>query len=440
MKINILESEKIEFKSQYTDDLNKSVLAFANTSGGTVYVGIDNQQNIVGIQNIDDIYTKITNSIRDTILPDITLFVKYTLDSRGFIKIEVEQGAFKPYYLSSKGIKPSGVYIRQGASSVPASFDKIRQMIKEADNSDYEKLRSIDQDLTFTYTENYFQQNQIEFSKQKFLSLGLINADTKQYTNMALLLSDQCPFGIKIAVFNDDENTSFYDNKYFTGSILQQMNQAFDYLQLCNKKSSEIQGLVRIEKKDYPDFCLRECLLNAIIHRDYTFSGDIIINVNDSKIEFISLGGLVQPLNIEDIFNGISQPRNKNLANVFLRLHLIESYGTGLRRIFKMYKDEKQPELKVTQNSFKITLYKQIPEQEKTFFVQETKQSFLPNYSRQTINLINELRQKQKMTFEEICLFLNIKSTRGFVLLQKLKQENLITQIGRGKGKYYTLT
>ena len=122
----IFETENIEFKSQVTDDIYKEVIAFANTDGGIIYIGIDDNGNAIGIDNVDETYSRITNGIRDAIQPDITMFIKYNLQENKVVKISVSEGSYKPYYLKSKGLKPSGVYIRQGASSAPASTEQIR--------------------------------------------------------------------------------------------------------------------------------------------------------------------------------------------------------------------------------------------------------------------------------------------------------------------------
>ena len=129
----ILESENTEFKAKLTDEIYKEVIAFANTDGGVIYIGVDDNGNVVGIDNVDDTYTRITNGIRDAIQPDVTMFVKYKLEDNRVVKITVGEGSYKPYYLKSKGLKPNGVYIRQGASSVQASSEQIRRMIKVSD-------------------------------------------------------------------------------------------------------------------------------------------------------------------------------------------------------------------------------------------------------------------------------------------------------------------
>lgn len=212
-----LETENIEFKSQVTDDLYKEVIAFANTDGGIIYIGIDDNGNTIGIDNVDKNYTRITNGIRDAIMPDVTMFVKYALQDNGVIKITVGEGSYKPYYLKAKGLKSSGVYIRQGTSSAPASPERIRQMIKESDGDTFEEMRSIEQELTFDNISKAFEKYKVEFSKEKYRILGITDTSGALYTNLALILSDQCQHTTKVAVFADESNTEFRDSKEFKG-------------------------------------------------------------------------------------------------------------------------------------------------------------------------------------------------------------------------------
>ena len=183
-------------------------------------------------------------------------------------------------------------------------------MIKESDGDSYEDSRSLEQDLTFHAAETAFERYGVEFSVEKYRALGITQNDI--YTNLALLLSDQCHHTIKVAVFKDEFCTEFRDSKEFGGSVFKQFEDVVNYLALCNKTVSTIKGLVHTDKQDYPEEAIREALLNALVHRDYSFSGSIIINVNDSKMEFISLGGLLPGLSTEDIRIGVSQPRNKS--------------------------------------------------------------------------------------------------------------------------------
>lgn len=420
------ENESIEYKREYVDDICKEVIAFANTNGGKLLIGVDDSGNPVGLENIDDTYTRVTNTIRDSISPDVTMFVKYSL-SNGIISVEVSEGTAKPYYLKSKGLKPSGVYVRQGASSVPASTEQIRQMIKISDGDIYETTRSLEQDLTFTAAEKVFREHKVDFSSEKYPTLGICSLSDNLYTNLAKIISDQCEHTIKIAVFADDNNTVFKAHKEFRGSVFTQLEEAFDYLMLCNQNPSTIVGINRIDKWDYPVEALREALLNAIVHRDYAFSGSIIINVNESCMEFVSLGGLVQGLSADDIRNGISQLRNRNLAEMFHRLNFIESYGTGIRRIFALYSDcPEQPEISVTSNSFKITLpnMNKYSAPEKPHALTEQEQAIL-----------DYLDEHGEMTELDVQQLLGVKKTRAFNLIQAMKSAQLVEVVGRGVDK-----
>lgn len=424
----MFETENIEFKLQFTDNIYREVIAFANTDGGVIYVGIDDNGNIVGIDNVDDTYTRITNGIREAIMPDVTMFIKYTVQDNRVIRITVGEGSCKPYYLKSKGIKSNGVFVRQGATSVPASHEQIRLMIKESDGDVFEKMRSVEQDLTFDSAKQAFDKYDIEFSDKKYRTLGLLSDSDELYTNMALIISDQSPYSIKVAVFADEFNTEFRDSKEFCGSVFEQLEKTYSYLTLCNKTKASFRGLERIESTDYPREALREALLNAIVHRDYSFSGSIIVNVNDKEIEFISIGGLLPGLSTDDIRSGISQPRNKNLAEVFHRLHLIESYGTGIRRIYKLYANcSEQPRIEVTPNTFKIVLPN----------MNSSASYNLDSTTMQKTRILEYIEENGSITETEIQELLGIKRTRTYVLTKEMCEEGLIRVSGRGIEKRF---
>lgn len=169
------ETERIEFKRMVTDDIAKEVIAFANAEGGAIYIGVADDGTPVGLADFDAEYTRLTNIIRDAILPDVTVFVHYTKMDGDWIRVDVNEGSSKPYYLKKHGLKPSGVYVRQGASAAPASSEKIRQMIKDSDGDTFEALRSLEQDLTFTAAEETFARYHVEFDPSKTIALGLEN-------------------------------------------------------------------------------------------------------------------------------------------------------------------------------------------------------------------------------------------------------------------------
>jgi ATP-dependent DNA helicase RecG len=432
------ESEHMEYKSQMPEDIYKEVIAFANTEGGVLYIGVDDQGNRTGVNDVDETYTRLTNGIRDAIQPDVTMFVRYILQDDQVIRIEVGEGSYKPYYLKAKGLKPTGVYVRQGASSVQASPEKIRQMIKDSSGDVFEEMRSMQQELTFQEAERAFKRYRVAFSEEKYIALGIRDLHDDQYTNLALLLSDQCQHTTKVAVFGDDSNTVFQDAKEFGGSIFQQLDEAYSYLHLCNRTAAVIKGLERIEKPDYPEDAVREALLNALIHRDYSYSGSIIINVNDSRMEFISIGGLLPGLSAEDIRSGISQPRNRKLAEVFHRLRLIESYGTGIRKIYALYKDcAEQPRIEVTPNTFRLVL----PNMNRVVETTEQAPTLTANKPQkvtpQMKTVLDYLEEYGEISDEELQELLNVKKTRAYLIARQMSEGGLLEIIGKGAGKKY---
>ncbi len=432
----MFESENIEFKRGVTDLIYKEVVAFANTNGGCIYVGVDDGGNVVGLEHIDDAYTRITNGIRDAISPDVTMFVRYELQENKVIKISVVEGSAKPYYLKTKGLKPGGVFVRQGASAAPASAEQIRQMIKDSDGDVFEEMRSTEQQLTFECARRVFEENGLQFSEEKYRALGVRRNDGLPYTNLALMISDQCRHTVKIAVFSDAEKTKFRDSREFGGSVFRQMEEAFAFLRLCNKITASFDGLRRIEHPDYPEEALREALLNAIVHRDYGFSGSVIVNVSDSEIEFVSIGGLLPGLAPEDIKTGISQPRNRNLAEIFHRLHFIESYGTGIRRIFSLYNgNARKPRIDVTGNTFKIVLPNMNGDGIENGGDLPNELSITP----QMKIVLGAIKQRGPLASEDIQKLLGVKKIRAWKVTKDMEARGLIKIVGRGSTKRFCL-
>ena len=362
--------------------------------------------------------------MRDGILPDVTMFVKCTTGEDEII-ITVSEGTNKPYYLTEKGLKPSGVFVRQGESSVPASYDKIREMIKLTDGDKFETARSLVQELTFLEAAEEFERCGVAFGDAHMRTLGIIGTDGLN-TNLGLLLSDQCAHTIKLAVFNGTKKGDFRTRKEVEGSLLRQMRLAFDFLSLANNLAATVSGLDRLEQHDYPELAVREAILNAIIHRDYGFSGSIIINIYDDRMEVVSLGGLVPGLRTEDLFVGISQPRNEKLANIFYRLKYIEAYGTGLRLIMQLYEDFAiKPEITATHAAFSITL----PNMNYNRPLRAT-QKVKPQHKA----ILDYLHKNTVITNELIQELLSVKQTRAYTIIREMLESGLITKQDAGKG------
>ena len=337
----------------------KAIAAFANTEGGELYIGVSNDGTVIGVDNPDDVMTRLSNTVHDSILPDVMPFIQIRsqeINGKYIIRATVSVGTERPYYLAKEGLKPKGVYVRRGSACIPVNESAIREMIMETSGKSFEDSRSLNQDLTFHVLEEEMTRRSIEFGKAQMKTLKLIGAD-ELYTNLALLLSDQCPYTIKAAVFQGGNNEVFRERKEFTGSLLKQLSDSFQFIDFYNRTSASFNGLIRSDQRDYPEEALREALLNSIIHRDYLFSGSTIINMYDDRVEFISLGGLVRGLSMEAIFMGVSQSRNPGLAAVFYRMSLVESYGTGIRKILRLYDGfNKKPEFKTAEGAFTVIL------------------------------------------------------------------------------------
>ena len=353
------ETETVELKSIVMDDLKKEIIAFANCDGGTLYVGVADDGTVLGVENADECALQISNMMRDAVKPDVTMFIHYeTLDCGGkaVVAVNIQRGTNRPYYLAKKGLRPEGVYVRQGYSSVPATDTAIRQMIKETDGDSFENMRSINQALTFETTKKEFEKRNIAFGQPQMQTLKLVSADGI-YTNLGLLLSEQCPHTIKAAVFEGTNQNVFKDRREFSGSLMQQLNEVYDYIDFHNQTHATFQKLLRIDTRDYPEVAVREALLNSLVHRDYSFRASTLISIYEDRIEFVSIGGLLPGLELDDLMMGVSVCRNPHLANVFYRLQLIEAYGTGMKKIMGAYADiPVQPKIATTNNAFKIIL------------------------------------------------------------------------------------
>lgn len=439
----MLEGKNIEFKRQYTDDIKYAVLAFANTEGGTLYIGINDDGSVEGVENPDAVMLQVMNMIRDNIRPDITVAVDCStelMENKHVVVLIIQRGVARPYYLANKGIRPAGVYVRQGASSVPASETGILQMIKESSGDVYEEARSLNQNLTFKEAEAYFAKKHLQFGDVQKRTLQLISADGT-YSNLGMLLSDQCISIIKLAVFEGSKKTVFHDRKELSGSLFKQLEDAYAYINQFNYTRSEFPGLERVDTRDYPPEAVREALLNAVIHREYGIGGPTLISIFDDRIEFVTIGGLVKGLSLADIKLGVSMLRNKNLANVFYRLHLIEAYGTGLLKIDECYADcAVKPQLLATDNAFKLVL------PNINFAAKRVKNYSLADESKtaskkeERYQIVLELARKNSLvTRSMIEKALHVSTSTAVLVLKKMLQLGLLKKYGEGRNVSYSL-
>ena len=428
------ESIHLELKKEYVKDILKTVIAFANTSGGKIYIGIDDDGKVLGVQKLDTDILKLSNSIRDSIKPDITLFTSILvekIDSNDVIVVDVQKGASSPYYLTDKGIRPSGVYVRQGASSVPATDVAILKMIRDTDGDNFEELRSLNQNLDFDFLKKEFEDANIKLEHSQMKTFNIIDEDGL-YTNLGLLLSEQCPHTIKAAVFEGSTKEIFKDRFEFSGSLLKQMKDVYSFLNRYNRTNSEITGLKRTDTREYPEIALREALLNSIVHKEYSYSSSTLISVFDDKIEIVTIGGLTKGLSEDDIMLGVSILRNRNLANIFYRLKLIEAYGTGIPKIIESYNEYNvKPKIEISSNAFKITLPNTLKE--------KSSSKLEKNLSDKEYLIVNMLKENEYIKRTDIEKNLSISSSMAIKLLRNMVENSIIEKLGKGKNVIYRL-
>ena len=428
-----VESEVVELKAEVVGDICKEVIAFANTKGGTLYIGVSNDGSVVGVKNADQVMLQLNNMIRDSIKPDVTMFVGYEtqhVTDKDIIAVTIQKGTDRPYYLGSKGLKPSGVYVRNGTSSDPATDTAIRRMIKETDGDSFESMRSLEQNLSFEAAEKQFEKQNIPFDAAKMQTLGMISADGI-YSNVALLLSDQCPSTIKAATFSGEDKGSFQDRREFDGSLFQQMEELYSYLDMRNQTKATFDGLYRIDTRDYPEDALREALLNSLVHRDYSFRASTLVCVYADRIEFVSVGGLPSGIELDDIMLGLSVCRNPKLAAIFYRLQLIEAYGTGMPKIMNAYTEtELKPKIEVSSNAFKITL----PNRNTGANHTETLVGTLKSEEKRILDFIGS---HGHIVRSDVDRLLDVSQATANRILKRMVAEGLIYQDGNGRKTKY---
>lgn len=442
------ESETVELKEVVVDDIKKEIIAFANCDGGKLYIGVRDDGTVIGLDNADSVSLQISNMVRDAIKPDITMFLHYETiveNGKNIVAVDIQRGTDRPYYLAKKGMRPEGVYVRQGYSSVPATDTAIRRMIKETDGDRFEAMRCLNQDLTFEATKKEFELRKTEFGPQQMRTLKLIDQDGL-YSNLALLLSDQCVHTIKVAVFQGTDQTIFKDRREFTGSLMQQMNEVYDFIDFRNQTRATIEKLYRVDVRDYPEVAVREALLNLLVHRDYSFSASAFISIYEDRIEFVSIGGLMPGIDLEDVMVGISVCRNQDLANVFYRLHLIEAYGTGMGKIMNAYESmQVKPVIETTKNAFKIILPNINAKCETENATVKTKSGTTvtvhteKELSDEEEKILEYARKYGAITRNDVIGLLEVSTSTAVRVIRKMVKTNLLEQKGKARNTHYTI-
>ena len=374
------ESKNIEYKITLPDKSEKymkTIVAFANTQGGKLVVGVDDKTHeIVGVENeilfqlMDGIANAISDSCMPQIIPDIE---PQTIDGKTVIIVSVEAGKNRPYYLKSKG-KENGTYIRVAGTSRQAFPEKIRELEMEGARISWDELTCVGYPVSKEATEklcsnieNFREKagmTEHSVKKEQLINWKILKQSEGQLlaTNAyALLTSDYFPFSkTQCAVFKGTDRAVFLDKREFTGPIYTQIEEAVDFVLRNIRLGATIDGLVRKEKYELPPEAIREMIINAHCHRNLLDESCIQVAVYDDRLEVTSPGGLYNGLTYEEVMNGHSKIRNKAIANIFSQMGLVEAWGSGIKRIFNAAKeyDLPEPQFQEFDNMFRVELFR----------------------------------------------------------------------------------
>lgn len=420
------ENENIEFKELYTENIYKEIVAFLNSGSGTIYIGYNDNGELIGLENVKETEEKISNGIRGKIVPDCSVFVSInnaTLDNKDYIIINVSKGV-NIYSLKDKGII-KGTYIRNGSCSMPATEETVKQMIIKNSNITFETSVANNQNLTFNYIREAFMGINIDINNKNIMKSLFMVDNNGNYTNLALLLSDQNPYTVKVATYQSVNKTNFLDRKEFGGSLLEVYDKTLSYLKINSATYGLIDSSIREDIEEYPEFILREIILNSLIHRDYSVLTSNIINIyKDDSIEFISYGSLYGNITIEDVLAGLSTSRNPHLQSIFMRLKRVEAIGSGLRRVNSYYKSKN---LDFLVNALPSSFVVRLPR------IAIDKLAAKDDYK----IIIDYLDKNGEITRKQAERLLNKEKTTTSNVLSKMISEKIIKKIGKGPNTKY---
>ena len=335
------ESNRIELKATLNDKLEKEIVAFLNNrEGGILYIGIDDKGNPVKNSDLDSMQLKIAGRIKNNILPStLGLFDIATeyVDNIPITKIIVSSGLEKPYYIKSKGMSPNGCYMRLGTSTQPMSTTLIDELYAKRIHTTLRNIPSPRQDLTFAQLKIYYQERGFELNRKFANSLELLTPDG-QYNYIAYLLADENGVSIKVAKYTGTTKVDLVENEeYGYCSLIKAANHVLEKMKIENVTKVKVTSTKRIEKNLVESVPLREALINAVVHNDFSREIPPVFEVFSDRIEITSYGGLIPGQSKEDFFSCSSMPRNRELMRVFKDLGLVEQLGSGMSRILQSY-------------------------------------------------------------------------------------------------------
>jgi len=437
VKLLLGESKYIEYKRDYSKTLLKTVSAYANYHDGHIIIGIDDYGKVIGVKNSDEVRLSIENSINDSLKPRPYYEIEEEIyENKKIVILKVYKGDLTPYTVDKKAYK------RMDTSSVQVDRPAYEELILLGRNLSFEILPSDSQNLIFKDFERKMEQalGIRSFTNDLLITLGL--KSNRQFNNAAALLSDMNPLKssvVHLIAYEDENVLSIRDRQTIEKvSVIKQFEECMDFYKKHINVSEVIAGPYRKTIEEIPLVAYREAVANAIVHRDYSRNVDIRIEVFANRIEVVSPGGLPVGISENEYLEGrVSVPRNRILADVFLRLKIIEKLATGIRRIKEYYRDyDVSPEFEINDNSIVVILpnVKQSEKKGTNTGLDEIHQ--LNEHEKRIYKLIQE---KGSLRRSEIEVELALKKSQTIELINHLRSLNILSQIGRGRSTKYIL-
>ena len=466
------ESEKIEFKENAkTNTYIKTVVAFANGNGGKIVFGVKDNKEIVGVENEFEVMDGIINAISDScypmIVPDISL---HTLENKTVILVEIEGGKKKPYYLKSKGMQ-KGTYIRSGATTRIIEEDYVlKELVLEGENKYFDQQVCHGESVSDEEIEKFCEwleklarknsENDTEIRKitrNTLLSWKVLEEKNGRIfpTNAYILLSGkenwEVSRKIQCGVFKGETRSIFVDKKEFEGSIIMQLEKAYQYVLEKINLGSDIIGIYRVDKYEIPPKSIREVIANAVIHRSYLEPNDIQVALYDNRLEITSPGMLLSGVNVKRMKEGYSKLRNRAIASVFAYVNIIEKWGSGIPRIMNEIREYglQEPEFIIFENDFRVNIYRknynttqstQGSTQNRintTQDISKKEKLDVKNLTETDKTIINTIINNPEMSQKQIADNLNWTVNKVKYYMKKFKQKNILKYEGTSQnGKW----
>lgn len=340
------ETNRIEYKRELTKDLDieKEVIAFLNyQEGGIIFIGITKDGSVTGVEDVDSDMLKIKDRLKNNIQPSCLGLFDVRADMRGeksLIKITIASGPEKPYFKRKYGMTEKGCFIRVGTASEPMTRKMIEELFVRRTRNSLGKIISRKQDLRFEQLRIFYEEAGFTLNENFAANLELL-ADSNDYNYIAYLLSDINSTSIKVAKYSSLSRIDLIENnEYGYASLIRAAKRVLDKIELENPTSTRITSKERVDTRIWDMVALREAIINAFVHNDFTGEVPPKFEIFPDRIEITSAGGLPEGLSQEEFFRGFSVPRNKELMRIFKDLGMVEQLGSGVPRILKSYGKE----------------------------------------------------------------------------------------------------